>query len=111
MEKIKRYRAIAKNLIIELGERKNLSSRGLKYQVIIDDTTGNYLLLRNGWKGSSRFYSIIVHIEVTDDGKAWLQQDNTDLIIADMLLERGVSENDLVFGFHPPAMRDEIVAA
>lgn len=106
-----RYRAIAKNLVIELGKRKNLSSRDLRYQSICDDTTGNYLLLRNGWKGSSRFYSIIVHIEVTDDGKAWLQQDNTDLIIADMLLERGVAENDLVFGFHPPAMRGEMEIA
>jgi len=107
MEKIKQYRIISKKLIAELGNRKNQASHGLKYQVINDDGIGNYLLLRNGWKGSSRFYGIIVHIEVTDKGKVWLHQDNTDLIIADMLLERGVSESDLVLGFHPPAMREE----
>ncbi|MFN4255928.1 MAG: XisI protein [Saprospiraceae bacterium] len=107
MEKVNHYRQIVRQLVSDLGTRKNKSGSSIKYQVITDDKTGNYLLLRNGWKGETRFYGAIVHIEVTDVGKVWLHQDNTDLVVADMLLEQGVPAKDIVLGFHAPIMRPE----
>jgi XisI protein len=106
METLKKYRQIVKNVIVEIGERKNKSSKkDIRYQVILDEETGNYILLRNGWKGIDRFYSNIIHVEVAFDSKIWIHQDNTDLIIADILLEKGVLEKDIILAFHAPIMR------
>ncbi len=51
-----------------------------------------------------------MHIEVATDKKVWIHQDNTDLIIADMLIEKGIQEKDIILAFHAPMMREEIVA-
>lgn len=77
------------------------------YQLIIDEQRGHYLLYRNAWEKSSfRFYGTLVHLEVKND-KIWLQYDGTDLIIADWILERGISPKELVLGFHPPIARQD----
>jgi hypothetical protein len=108
MEILKRYRTVAKEILSEIATRKNRSRRTTTYQLIADEATGNYLLLRNGWQGGVRLYGIIIHIEVTPDAKVWLQQDATDLIVADLLLERGVATEDLVLGFMTPVMRADM---
>lgn len=105
MEKVKSYREIARTIITELGKQKHFATSVIRYQVIIDDDSGNYLLFRNGWKGETRIYGCIVHIEVTDEGKVWLHQDSTDYIVADMLLDKGIPKQDIVLGFHAPVMR------
>ncbi len=105
MEKVTRYRLAAKKLVEALGARKAKSMKEGCYQSICDDTSGNYVLLRNGWKKELRLYSILVHIEVKPDGTVWLHQDDTDLVIADVLVENGISNDDIVLGFHAPAMR------
>ena len=111
MEKIKHYRAIARSIISDLYQQKNKIGGPIRYQAILDEETGNYLLLRNGWKGTTRFYNILVHLEVTAQGTVWLHQDNTDLIIADMLLEANIAQNHIVLGFHAPIMRSDTAFA
>jgi XisI protein len=111
MEKISDYRTIARSIISELSFKKNKPGRPVRYQAISDNETGNYLLVRNGWKGTTRFYNILVHIEVTDEGTVWLHQDNTDLIIADMLLEAGIPQNKIVLAFHAPVARPDTAFA
>ncbi|MCB0564075.1 MAG: XisI protein [Phaeodactylibacter sp.] len=105
MEKVKSYREIARDIINKLGTEKHFATSVIRYQVIIDDHSGNYLLFRNGRKGETRIYGCIVHIEVTDDGKVLLHQDSTDFIVADMMLEKGIPKQDIVLGFHAPIMR------
>ena len=107
MEKVVKYRSIARSIIADLGLKKNKAGAPIRYQIIADEKNGNYLLVRNGWKGGTRFYATIVHIEVTNEGMVWLHQDNTDLIIADMLLAAGIPSKDIVLGFHSPAMRPD----
>ena len=108
MEKIAKYKAIAKEILAEITNRKNRSRRTANYQLIADEATGNYLLLRNGWQAGTRLYGIIIHVEVKEDGKVWLQQDATDLVVADLLLERGVATDDIVLGFLTPTMREDM---
>ena len=107
MEKVKAYRDIAREIITKLGEQKHFTTSLIRYQVIIDDQSGNYLLFRNGWKGETRIYGCIIHIEVMDDGKVWLHQDSTDYIVADLLLDKGIPKEDIVLGFHAPVMRPD----
>ena len=79
-----------------ITERKSL---------ILDDATGQYLILNNYWKGQSRYYGIVIHIELQSDGKIWLQHDGTDLIVGQSLLDVGIPKSDIVLGFHAPIRR------
>ena len=45
-----------------------------------------------------------MHFDIIDD-KVWVQQNNTDWEVGDMLEERGVLKSDIVVGFLPPELR------
>ena len=108
MEKVKRYKEIIKLTINEVaGLNPDSNDDTVTNQIIFDENNSNYLLVMNGWMGESRFYGIIIHIEVKDNGRVWLHQDNTDLIIVDRLLEKGIPKEDIVLGFHAPIMRPD----
>ena len=40
-----------------------------------------------------------------NNGKVWIQEDNTDLVIADDLERAGIPKSDIVLGFQPPSVR------
>lgn len=107
MDRVKKCRKIAEDIIHDVKMNSADSDKEVRYQDIKDEATGNYLLIMNGWQGESRFYGILIHIEVMDNGRVWVHQDNTDLIIVDKLLERGIPKKDIILGFHPPVMRPD----
>lgn len=107
MEKLNKYKEIVKKVINEVAGLNPETNDEISNQIIFDENNNNYLLVMNGWRGESRFYGIIIHIEVKDNGRVWLHQDNTDLIIVDHLLERGIPKKDIVLGFHAPIMRPD----
>lgn len=102
-----KYKEIVKQVINEVAGLHPEANAPISNQLIFDEMNSNYLLVMNGWMGESRFYGIIIHIEVRDNGRVWLHQDNTDLIIVDWLLERGIPKEDIVLGFHAPIMRPD----
>ena len=103
MEKITQYKAIVKAIVSAAARPDD----PIFTQTIFDEDSGNYLLMMNGWEGEHRFYACLIHIEVKPDGKIWVHQDNTDLIVVDQLLEKGVPKKDMVLGFHAPIMRGD----
>ena len=58
-----------------------------------------------GWQKNNCVYTSYIHIDVKANGRVWLQHDGTDWIIADRLVERGISSKDIVIGFQPPQAR------
>lgn len=104
MEKILKYKAIVRALAEEIGKLSN-ASKEIETQIIIDDEHGHYLLFSTGWKNNNRTYGPFVHLDVTEDGKVWLQHDGTNLIIADLLEEKGIPKEDIVLAFHAPFRR------
>jgi len=102
-----KYKKIAKNILTEIFEHYTKSSNDLSYQLVIDDKSSNFLLISDGWIDESRFYGILIHIQIKDDGRLWLHDDNTDLIVVDRLLEKGIPKKDIVIGWHSPSMRPD----
>lgn len=49
-------------------------------------------------------HHFVVHLEIIN-GKVWIQEDNTDLIVAHELERAGIPKNDIVLGFHPADVR------
>jgi hypothetical protein len=106
MEKIEKYKSIARHIVNDLGEKFKTSE--IETQVIIDEKNGHYMIFNNGWRdGKHRIYGCIVHIEVKENEKVWLHHDGTDLIIGQQILDAGVPKNKLVIGFHSPSMRKD----
>lgn len=107
MEKIAKYKSIARQIVRDLGKRLG-NSQDFEVQVITDEEHGQYMVFNNGWRdGQHRIYGCIAHIEVKQDGKVWLHHDGTELIIGQLLLDAGVPKKELVIGFHAPVMRED----
>ena len=73
-------------------------------ETIFDLKSDRYQLVYVGWRGSKRVYGVVLHVDIIDD-KIWVQQDGTEVGIANKLAERGISKQNIVLGFDPPMMR------
>jgi len=45
-----------------------------------------------------------MHLDIKKD-KIWIQQNTTEVDLAEELIETGVPKQDIVIGFHTPKMR------
>lgn len=98
------YKNVVKSIIEEIGAMSGSNSE-IATQIVTDDIHGHYILFSTGWQNKGRIYGPFVHIDVTEDGKVWLQHDGTNLVIADLLEERGIPKEDIVLAFHAPQRR------
>jgi hypothetical protein len=57
-----------------------------------------------GWDGYERIYNCIIHLDIKDE-KVWIQRNTTDILIAEELVEMGISKQDIILGLQPPYKR------
>lgn len=99
---------IYEKAIIELLEEYACfwdTEESIKNHIIIDKERNRYQLVIIGWRDDSRFvHSVAFYIEI-QNGKVWLHQNNTEALIADELVEKGIAKNDIVLGFVAPSLR------
>ncbi|QLE55104.1 XisI protein [Nostoc sp. TCL26-01] len=81
------------------GVLPNVSDR-----LILDDQRDQYLWLRCGWDSKRRVQHIILYLQI-QNGKIWVEEDNTNLEIVDALLAAGIPKTDIILGFHHPSKR------
>lgn len=109
MDKSVKYKEIIRQLATEIASSgKSLEKKSIENQLITDDEHGHYLLYFNGWREDQRTYGCFLHVDVKPDGKVWLQYDGTDLVVAEMLMEKGILQEDIVLGFQAPFKRPHI---
>jgi hypothetical protein len=106
MDKVAHYKKLVRGLVEEVAAMGDLTAKSIQTQLITDDEHGHYLLYLSGWRDEeSRTYGCFLHIDVAADGKVWLQNDGTDLMIAQMLQQKGIPKNEIVLGFQAPYKR------
>ncbi len=103
MATLEQYRTIIQKLLTEFVTSRNAQQSG-SYQLLFDTDHDQYQVLRMGWEGSRRVYSVPLHLSL-EKNKIWIQQNNTDREIASELMEFGVPAEDIVLGFQPPSAR------
>ena len=103
MDKLEKYRQYIQELLTEIGNYKNHFPE-IETQIVFDTTHDHYQLVNVGWRGMEMTYGVSIHIDIKD-GKIWIQQNNTDLLIAEDLVEKGVPKSDIVLAFHAPYKR------
>lgn len=105
MDRVEDYRAIIHRL---LEDHRQLfagqPAGGVETAVVRDDENGEYLLMRVGWRGSTRVRRPAFYLRLKD-GKIHIEEDWTQEGIATELLEAGVPHDDIVLAFHPPELR------
>ncbi|MEM7369702.1 MAG: XisI protein [Bacteroidota bacterium] len=105
--KLKKYKQIVSEVLDEVGLPGLKPDDPIQTQFIKDHESGHYLLFSAGWKGKKRIYGCFLHIDVMENGRVWLQHDGTDLVVGQMLLDKGILKQDLVLGFlHPNRRKD-----
>lgn len=106
MDKVKNYEQIITGILNDYaGIKKSLTPK-VKAQIVIDRENHHYQLLSIGWHDNKFIYTVAFHFSIIN-GKIWIQQNNTDVMIADELMERGVPKSDIVLGFVPERVRGE----
>ncbi|WP_414518882.1 XisI protein [Nostoc sp. PCC 9305] len=102
MATVNKYRQHIQNLLTERA--KLVWEDRIQAQTIFDTERDHYQLVYVGWRGSKRLYGTVLHLDIID-GKIWIQQDVTEVGIANQLVELAVPKEDIVLGFDPPKMR------
>jgi hypothetical protein len=97
------YVQIIKQLLTEYVNAYNKQYPNA-YQLLFDPERQQYQVLHIGWEGSRRVYSVPLHFRL-ENGKIWIEQNNTDREIASELMELGVPAEHIVLAFHPPSLR------
>ena len=70
------------------------------YEILADEKHNKFQLLALGWDKSSRIFNIIFHVDIINN-KIWIQEDNTLDGLASLLLEKGLSKQDIVLAYYP----------
>jgi len=63
--------------------------------------------MRYGWRTEEDYvHDCVFHIDIVQ-GKVWIQENKTDILIAEELVELGIHQKDIVLGLLPPSMRSD----
>ena len=100
---INEYQQILQAFLQEEADSKTIP--GIEFQVITDTRNNHFQLVETGWYEKQFIHSVIFHFQIKPDGKIWLLANNTDILVAEELVKKGVSASDIVIGFHRESVR------
>jgi hypothetical protein len=107
MDRVTAARAALNEIVRRVGGYLDRSrNRGVETLVVTDPEHDQYGLYRYGWReGTGERISNTVFLARIKDGKVWIEEDNTDLALADELVKAGIPKEDIVLAFQPPELR------
>lgn len=103
MAKINEYRHYIREILTEHSHHKPAYGE-VDIETIFDIENDRYQVVSAGWNKHCRVYGCLIHIDLKND-KIWIQYDGTEIGIANELVERGVSKQDIVLAYHAPYLR------
>ena len=79
-------------------------STDLNYRLIIDAQQEHFMLFKTGWEAIRRVCAPYLYVRL-ENGKVWIEQDETAINFAARLQEAGVPRKKIVLGFHQRHIR------
>ena len=104
MVKIKKYQKIVLAILQEYAAIQYTNAPELEQQVIADTARNHFQLVSVGWYRQRFTHDTLFHIDIKNN-KIWIQQNETEVMIADELISRGAKKEDIVLGFVPEYAR------
>ena len=103
LEKIQTYRTIIKQILNQHASYKP-SHGEFEMQTLFDNEQDRYQVLAIGWNQDKRIYGCSMQLDIKA-GKIWIQANNTEIDIAEVLVAKGVPKEDIVIGLQPDYLR------
>jgi XisI protein len=74
-------------------------SGGLQNRIIADTQQNTFAMIAFGWQNEESYTHLLCfHIEIIN-GKVWVHENNTEAMIVNELIEKGIAEEDIILGF------------
>jgi hypothetical protein len=102
VDKLVQYRQAIRTLLTDYA--RYTSDDEVETQLIFDSEHDHYQLVYVGWENQRRVYGCVLHFDVKNQ-KVWIQQNGTEIGVAQELVKLGVDKQDIVIGFHSPSKR------
>ncbi|MBD2150172.1 XisI protein [Pseudanabaena sp. FACHB-1277] len=103
LEKIHNYRNIIKKFLRQYASYKPANGE-IEMQTIFDIEQDRYQVLAIGWDKERRIHGCSMHLDIKAE-KIWIQANNTEIDIAEALVNQGVPKEDIVIGLQPAYLR------
>ncbi|MDX2245769.1 MAG: XisI protein [Bacteroidia bacterium] len=104
MEKIAIFHKIILETLMEYQSQFRQTSQDIQSEIIVDDKAYHYQFLWTGWRGNQHIFSVVFHVDIIKE-KIWIQQDNSEVGLANLLVEKGIRKDEIVLGYFPKAHR------
>jgi hypothetical protein len=106
MDKLTTYRNLIKDLLAKFValDNQHATTPGVDHVLVADDERGHYFWYNVGWWQRERLSVPTVYVRLKD-GKFWIEDDMTEVGIANELLAAGVPKEDIVLAFQHPLER------
>lgn len=104
MDTIEFYRNIIQSLLSTYAAVP-IANGSIDCYTVFDTKQDHYHVMNVGWEGHRRVYGCVLHLDVVN-GKIWIQQNMTEMRVAQELVDLGVVKHDIVLGFQAPEMRE-----
>lgn len=103
MDILTTYRTVIQALLADYAAIP-IANGEIECHTVFDTKQDHYQVMNVGWDGHRRVYGCILHLDIKDD-KIWIQQNMTEMRVAQELVDRGISKEKVVLGFQSPDMR------
>ncbi len=105
MVKVKKYEKAILSFLEDYAQGFAPDEANVETQLMADKERRHYQLLRVGWRNNKRFIHLcLFHFDIKN-GKVWIQKNETEELVGDELIKRGVPKNDIILGFQPEYVR------
>lgn len=103
MDTIEFYRNIIQSLLTAYAAIP-IANGTIDCYTVFDTNQDHYQVMNVGWDGNRRVYGCVLHLDIKEE-KIWIEQNMTEISIAQKLVEKGVLKEDIILGFQAPEMR------
>lgn len=103
MDTLETYRNVIQSLLADYAATP-ISNGEIECYTVFDTQQDHYQVMNVGWDGHRRVYGCVLHLDIKDD-KIWIQQNMTEMRVAQELVDRGIEKENVVLGFQAPDMR------
>ncbi len=105
MDRLNDYRMLIKRILTDYAGLLNSQPvAGMDTEVVFDEERDHYMLYNVGWPAEGPVSEATIYVRIRN-GKFRIEEDWTEEGVANLLLEAGVPNEDIILAFHPPEVR------
>lgn len=108
MDKVTRYQKSIKEVLEQHINFPNALYPDLRSLYIESGDKTHYMVITVGWDGDDYSHNTAFHLELLDNSQVWIHENNTDIVIEEELIEKGIISDDIHIGMIAPYSLDEL---